>query len=255
MFDTIFPLFLPSLALHLLSSVFLFACKYRRSWDMFLWDPYMKFNACFSSGESTTFGNKTLREYFYEAKWCPNPQPPCDVSMLSHSIPKHERCVVGCFLVEEEKFMIFVFINLIKSFRFYKQTSLLTMPECFHKAHWLKWNVLLVPLSFVHSYILHCWSRAIWAKAQLKCFTHNKNDINGFSVNILFPLSSLPFMCLYISFSPSCTRLAPFLGSHDGNIRMLGGNTCQNFTLYPKNRVCLFWKVNARRLVLVVWMM
>lgn len=62
-------------------------------------------------------------------------------------------------------------------------------------------TLLCLSLSFSHFLSHSCvhdsvicgnlWRDDAMNKAQLKCFTHNENDINGFSVNILFPRISL----------------------------------------------------------------
>lgn len=95
--------------------------------------------------------------------------------------------------------MIFVFIILIKSAHQFHSHSAAwwTKGKALYRAHSYRTENAFLS-SPAHSDSTPCmrnfWTETIlWIKAstsQLKRFTHNENDINGFPVNILLPLLS-----------------------------------------------------------------
>lgn len=87
--------------------------------------------------------------------------------MLSYSIHRE------CWLQKE----LICFTHLIKSFTLLHKHLNFNNKACSYHA----------TECFYLSRAQKCWKFSV-NKAQLKCFTHDKNDINGFSVKILFPL-------------------------------------------------------------------
>lgn len=67
------------------------------------------------------------------------------------------------------------------------------------------------------------WNNSVEIKLNWNVSHTTKMTLMDFQLTFLFPLLLFWLFCLY-----------------DGNIRMFGGNTCQNSTLYPKKRGCLF---------------
>lgn len=147
-------------------------------------------------------------------------------SMLSHSI--HGECWVG----RDRKGLI-CFIRLIKSYILPHKT----FEFCYNNA----------PRSYRTS---KCFLLSVSRRSEHRRAENSQWTKLNWNVSHTTKMTLMDFQLTFCFLSPALFLSAGFSASYDGNIRMFGGNTCQNFTLYTqKTRGCWFWKVEARMCV------